>query len=124
MAKPKPQLKSNTSALVSTIPVSQLHVVKATKDQFVCRPWAVLSADKRLDVVYSQPADTGTGTNVNTQLVYALDYLKVSPVHKRNAHYLPYLAVYSESDAAARYCHRNEHTPRHRHGAFGKVQVP
>ncbi|KAI5990471.1 hypothetical protein EDD15DRAFT_2280455 [Pisolithus albus] len=28
------------------------------------------------NVVYSQPADTGTGTNVNTQLVYALDYLK------------------------------------------------
>ncbi|KAI5993698.1 hypothetical protein F5J12DRAFT_907312 [Pisolithus orientalis] len=28
------------------------------------------------NVVYSQPADTGTGNNVNTQLVYALDYLK------------------------------------------------
>ncbi|KAI6158699.1 hypothetical protein EDD17DRAFT_1621307 [Pisolithus thermaeus] len=28
------------------------------------------------NVVYSQPADTGTGTNINTQLVYALDYLK------------------------------------------------
>ncbi|OJA09124.1 hypothetical protein AZE42_02320, partial [Rhizopogon vesiculosus] len=27
-------------------------------------------------IVYSQPADTGTGTNVNTQLVYAIDHLK------------------------------------------------
>ncbi|KDQ54466.1 hypothetical protein JAAARDRAFT_38133 [Jaapia argillacea MUCL 33604] len=27
-------------------------------------------------VVYSQPADTGTGTNVNTQLVYAVNHLK------------------------------------------------
>ncbi|VDC07255.1 unnamed protein product [Peniophora sp. CBMAI 1063] len=26
--------------------------------------------------VYSQPADTGTGTNINTQLVYAIEYLK------------------------------------------------
>jgi hypothetical protein len=30
-----------------------------------------------IDIVYSQPADTGTGTNVNTQLVYAIDHLKV-----------------------------------------------
>ena len=29
------------------------------------------------DVVYSQPADTGTGSNVNTQLVYAVAHLKV-----------------------------------------------
>lgn len=29
------------------------------------------------DVVYSQPADTGTGINVNTQLVYAVAHLKV-----------------------------------------------
>lgn len=32
----------------------------------------------QLDIVYSQPADTGTGTNVNTQLVYAVNHLKVS----------------------------------------------
>ncbi|EAU88000.1 transcription initiation factor IIE subunit beta [Coprinopsis cinerea okayama7 len=30
----------------------------------------------KTNVVYSQPADTGTGTNVNTQLVYAVSYLK------------------------------------------------
>jgi len=28
------------------------------------------------NVVYSQPADTGTGTNVNTQLVYLVNHLK------------------------------------------------
>jgi transcription initiation factor TFIIE subunit beta len=27
--------------------------------------------------VYSQPADTGTGTDVNTQLLYAINHLKV-----------------------------------------------
>lgn len=32
---------------------------------------------RALDVVYSQPADTGTGNNVNTQLVYAVAHLKV-----------------------------------------------
>ena len=30
------------------------------------------------DIVYSQPADTGTGIHVNTQLVYAVEHLKVS----------------------------------------------
>jgi transcription initiation factor TFIIE subunit beta len=33
-----------------------------------------------LDIVYSQPADTGTGNNINTQLVYAVNYLKVRNV--------------------------------------------
>ena len=28
--------------------------------------------------MYSQPADTGTGNNVNTQLVYAVNHLKVN----------------------------------------------
>lgn len=28
------------------------------------------------NIVYSQPADTGTGTNVNTQLLYAVNHLK------------------------------------------------
>ena len=31
---------------------------------------------RRLDEVYSQPADTGSGNNINTQLVYAIEYLK------------------------------------------------
>ncbi|KAJ7042666.1 hypothetical protein C8F04DRAFT_1076695 [Mycena alexandri] len=31
------------------------------------------------NVVWSQPADTGSGNNVNTQLVYAVDYLKSTP---------------------------------------------
>ncbi|KAH9986211.1 transcription initiation factor IIE subunit beta [Russula compacta] len=29
-------------------------------------------------IVYSQPADTGTGTDVNTQLLYAINYLKTN----------------------------------------------
>lgn len=37
--------------------------------------------DERLvDIVYSQPADTGTGNNINTQLVYAVNHLKVSQI--------------------------------------------
>ncbi|KAJ3510082.1 hypothetical protein NMY22_g16081 [Coprinellus aureogranulatus] len=30
----------------------------------------------KTNIVYSQPADTGTGTNVNTQLVYAVNFMK------------------------------------------------
>ncbi|KAH7907383.1 hypothetical protein BJ138DRAFT_1160306 [Hygrophoropsis aurantiaca] len=33
----------------------------------------------KTNIVYSQPADTGTGSNVNTQLVYAIDHLKSTP---------------------------------------------
>nr|GAT43665.1 predicted protein [Mycena chlorophos] len=33
----------------------------------------------RSNIVWSQPADTGSGTNINTQLVYAVDYLKSTP---------------------------------------------
>ncbi|KAJ3482197.1 hypothetical protein NLI96_g7145 [Meripilus lineatus] len=33
----------------------------------------------KTNVVYSQPADTGTGQNVNTQLVYAVSQLKSTP---------------------------------------------
>ncbi|PBK92778.1 hypothetical protein ARMGADRAFT_1030983 [Armillaria gallica] len=31
------------------------------------------------NIVYSQPADTGTGVHVNTQLVYAVNHLKSTP---------------------------------------------
>lgn len=44
----------------------------------VCHPYQMRGPDAQvLDVVYSQPADTGTGSNVNTQLVYAVAHLKV-----------------------------------------------
>ncbi|KAF8816909.1 transcription initiation factor IIE, beta subunit [Phlegmacium glaucopus] len=33
----------------------------------------------KTNIVYSQPADTGTGNNVNTQLVYAVNHLKSTP---------------------------------------------
>ncbi|CCM03215.1 uncharacterized protein FIBRA_05339 [Fibroporia radiculosa] len=36
----------------------------------------VSSKSKKKHVVYSQPADTGSGTNVNTQLVYVVNHLK------------------------------------------------
>ena len=36
-----------------------------------------LHGETPIDIVYSQPADTGTGNNINTQLVYAVNYLKV-----------------------------------------------
>jgi len=39
-------------------------------------PAKVKKKKPKANVVYSQPADTGTGVNVNTQLVYAVDHLK------------------------------------------------
>ena len=48
-----------------------------------------------IDVVYSQPADTGTGANINTQLVYAVDNLKVGFLTSRNAgFYIPLSIAY------------------------------
>lgn len=46
-----------------TAPAEQDHTGKKRK-----RP--------KSNIVYSQPADTGTGTNVNTQLLYAVNHLK------------------------------------------------
>ncbi|KAF6761640.1 transcription initiation factor IIE subunit beta [Ephemerocybe angulata] len=34
---------------------------------------------QKSSVVFSQPKDTGTGTNINTQLVYAVDYMRQKP---------------------------------------------
>ena len=41
------------------------------------RSFQLLFTDVLSDVVYSQPADTGTGQDINTQIVYAVDHLKV-----------------------------------------------
>ncbi|THH07578.1 hypothetical protein EW145_g3288 [Phellinidium pouzarii] len=41
------------------------------------------------DIVYSQPADTGTGLDINTQIVYAVDHLK----HNGNPMRLQDLAI-------------------------------
>ncbi|KAL5478921.1 TFA2 [Sanghuangporus weigelae] len=41
------------------------------------------------NIVYSQPADTGTGTDINTQIVYAVDHLK----HNGNPMRLQDLAI-------------------------------
>ncbi|ETW79898.1 hypothetical protein HETIRDRAFT_386443 [Heterobasidion irregulare TC 32-1] len=49
-----------------TAPADQDHTGKKRK-----RPKSSMSY-----IVYSQPADTGTGTNVNTQLLYAVNHLK------------------------------------------------
>jgi len=66
-----------------------------------------------LDIVYSQPSDTGTGNNVNTQLVYAVNHLKVSVfefvtgITHTNIFYL----VYTQPYAPSRYCHSHKYTP-------------
>lgn len=65
------------------------------------------------DIVYSQPADTGTGTNINTQLVYAVNHLKVGLpriVELSSGHLCPTI-VYTKPYAAARHCDSHEYTP-------------
>jgi len=65
-----------------------------------------------IDIVYSQPADTGTGSNVNTQLLYAVKHLKVSCAGADGVmQAIERWIVYAESDAAARYCNCYEYSP-------------
>ncbi|KAJ7225931.1 transcription initiation factor IIE subunit beta [Mycena pura] len=59
---------ASSSATASTSEADPDYVPSGTK-----------KARPKSNVVWSQPADTGTGTNVNTQLVYAVDYLKSTP---------------------------------------------
>ncbi|KAF8901577.1 transcription initiation factor IIE subunit beta [Mucidula mucida] len=43
------------------------------------QPAASKKKRPKANIVYSQPADTGTGVHVNTQLVYAVNHLKGTP---------------------------------------------
>lgn len=45
------------------------------------------------NVVYSQPADTGTGRNIMTQVTYAVDYLKTKEVPQTLAQVVGYLSL-------------------------------
>jgi transcription initiation factor TFIIE subunit beta len=75
------------------------------------------------DIVYSQPADTGTGTHVNTQLVYAVSHLKVNPTTEtflRLSNVNP--LVNTQPYAVARHCNRHQYTPRHQLPPSRKIQ--
>ncbi|KAJ7630527.1 transcription initiation factor IIE subunit beta [Roridomyces roridus] len=67
---------SNPGAKASTPPEPEPSAASADPD-FV--PPAKKKARPKSNVVWSQPADTGSGNNINTQLVYAVDYLKSTP---------------------------------------------
>ncbi|KAI9806608.1 MAG: hypothetical protein M1825_006065 [Sarcosagium campestre] len=45
--------------------------------------------------VFSQPADTGTGNNIRTQVTYAVEYLKSKETHQTLSHVLGYLSLKS-----------------------------
>ncbi len=54
---------------------------------------------EQANVVYSQPADTGTGKNVMTQITYAVDYLKSKGTPQTLQDLLSYLSLqYREDD--------------------------
>ncbi|KAI4135502.1 MAG: hypothetical protein LQ347_000610 [Umbilicaria vellea] len=54
---------------------------------------------EQANVVYSQPADTGTGKNVMTQITYAVDYLKGKGTPQTLQDLLSYLSLqYREDD--------------------------
>lgn len=54
---------------------------------------------EQANVVYSQPADTGTGKNVMTQITYAVDYLKSKGIPQTLQDLLSYLSLqYREDD--------------------------
>ncbi|KAF9529129.1 hypothetical protein CPB83DRAFT_928163 [Crepidotus variabilis] len=68
-SQPKP---ATPAASGSTTPAASLAVAGES-------PSSSTSSKKKrpkTNIVYSQPADTGTGSNVNTQLVYAVNHLK------------------------------------------------
>ncbi|KIK39812.1 hypothetical protein CY34DRAFT_807818 [Suillus luteus UH-Slu-Lm8-n1] len=71
-SQPTP-LNSTSSAAATPAPVPA--PITASTSESTSTPSAKKKRPKT-NIVYSQPADTGTGTNVNTQLVYAIDHLK------------------------------------------------
>jgi len=67
---------SQPSAATSAAPTPPPVAAEADPD-FV--PSSKKKPRPKSNVVWSQPADTGSGNNINTQLVYAVDYLKSTP---------------------------------------------
>ncbi|KAI9675501.1 MAG: hypothetical protein M1829_003305 [Trizodia sp. TS-e1964] len=51
-------------------------------------------------IVYSQPADTGTGQDIMTQVTYAVDYLKNKEAAQTFEQIIGYLSLGQESDRA------------------------
>ncbi|KAF8213529.1 transcription initiation factor IIE subunit beta [Mycena galopus ATCC 62051] len=66
-----------TAATVPTPPPAPAVTVTEADPDFV--PPSKKKPRPKSNVVWSQPADTGSGNNVYTQLVYAVDYLKSTP---------------------------------------------
>ncbi|KAJ6519411.1 transcription initiation factor IIE subunit beta [Mycena sanguinolenta] len=64
------------AAAAATPPTPAANAAEADPD-FV--PSSKKKPRPKSNVVWSQPADTGSGNNVNTQLVYAVEYLKGTP---------------------------------------------
>ncbi|KAG2745985.1 transcription initiation factor IIE, beta subunit [Suillus brevipes Sb2] len=73
-SQPTP-LNSTSSAAAAATPAPVPAPTTASTSESTSTPSAKKKRPKT-NIVYSQPADTGTGTNVNTQLVYAIDHLK------------------------------------------------
>ncbi|KAG2032853.1 hypothetical protein BDR03DRAFT_903275 [Suillus americanus] len=70
-SQPAPLNSSSTASVSTPAPAP----TTASTSESTSTPSAKKKRPKT-NIVYSQPADTGTGTNVNTQLVYAIDHLK------------------------------------------------
>lgn len=60
----------------TTTPAESSNSTPAAGDATASEPSPQKKKRPKTNVVYSQPADTGTGTNINTQLVYAVNHLK------------------------------------------------
>jgi transcription initiation factor TFIIE subunit beta len=71
-------------------PPSSLSTTAAASERKRKRP------DAAANVVYSQPADTGTGRNIMTQVSYAVDYLKSKDAPQNLAQIVSYLSLHSD----------------------------
>ncbi|TEB33847.1 transcription initiation factor IIE subunit beta [Coprinellus micaceus] len=67
-SQPKPPVLASSSASTPT--------VVPGPDEASGSPTSKKNKRPKTNIVYSQPADTGTGNNVNTQLVYAVSFMK------------------------------------------------
>ena len=84
-----------------------------------------LHGETLIDIVYSQPADTGTGNNINTQLVYAVNYLKVPILYRERVLYALKLGCSlgnSKPYASAGSGYRHRDTIRYQFRTSGEVQ--
>lgn len=99
----KSNLTSSSSKISSKRPTvapsnATLSPALASQGSSSNKPELKRKRPEQSNIVYSQPADTGTGKNIMTQVTYAIEYLKTKSAPQTLSDLLSYLSLQHRED--------------------------